>query len=155
MTTKDFIQNVLINEIGQIVTNHPFLSFTLICVGIELLGMCMNGKPKWGSSGKYGKDFKAGIDLMPDKYQNIKQKLYDDLRNGMAHYLSPKSFILGEYKNVNISYDDHLKTHQNIIIVDHLYEDFVIACEKVLEKEFSENDKVNKDFLYVGPLTSP
>lgn len=43
---KEFIANVLINEIGDILQHHHFLSFILICSGIEFLGKCWDDKLK-------------------------------------------------------------------------------------------------------------
>ena len=54
MTQKEFIQNVLIGEIGDVVSHHQYLSFALISAGIELLGTCIespiNSFHIWGKS---------------------------------------------------------------------------------------------------------
>lgn len=41
MTIIEFIKTVLINEIGDIVDRHKYLSFGVVSQGIELLGACV------------------------------------------------------------------------------------------------------------------
>ncbi len=145
---KDFIRNVLINEYHDIVFRHKYLSFILIGIGIEFLGKCMLTQQQDWHKIKPEKAFDEGVALLPKKYQDL--NLRDQLRNGLAHTLSPKSKIaLSEVK----SGEQHLKKSkkgQTIIIIEELYLDFVKACKKVLKKKFSKNDKMEKPFLFIN-----
>lgn len=42
MTLVEFIQNVLITKIGDIVGQHKYLSYGVVSQGIELLGACLD-----------------------------------------------------------------------------------------------------------------
>jgi hypothetical protein len=45
MTTlklKDFIKSVLIDELGAMIDQHPYISFIMMGIGIEFLGKCIN-----------------------------------------------------------------------------------------------------------------
>ncbi len=39
---KQFIETVLIKEIGELTNTNPYLSFVLIGIGIEFLGKCLD-----------------------------------------------------------------------------------------------------------------
>jgi hypothetical protein len=42
MKPKEFIEVVLINELGEIVSHKPYISFALMAVGLEFLGKCID-----------------------------------------------------------------------------------------------------------------
>ena len=42
MNQKEFIEVVILNQIGDVVKLHPYLSFPLIATAIELLGSCID-----------------------------------------------------------------------------------------------------------------
>lgn len=152
MKPKEFISWTLIQEIKDVVDRHPYLSFLLISVGIEFLGKCMFTSNQDWQAIRPKEGFDEGMKLMIDidpRYAQV--NLRDQLRNGIAHALLPKSQIaLSEIKNGAIHFSV-TKTNQIVFVAEIFYRDFVIACKKVLDKEFPENDKVNKDFMYAGP----
>ena len=47
MKPKEFIDTVLINEVGAIHLQYPYISFAMIAIGIEFLGKCLNNYENW------------------------------------------------------------------------------------------------------------
>lgn len=146
MYPKEFIQHVLINEIGDIVKSHPYLSFTLIAIGIEFLGKCLSENKDWQKI-KPDRAFQKGLDLMAEEEPIYnKLNLRDELRNGFAHGLLPKSKLaLSEVKHGALHFSE--RGGKTILVAEILYRDFVRACKKILEIDFPENDKMNEPLL--------
>jgi len=153
MDAKEFIKHVLIDEIKDISERHPYISFGLICLGIELIGKCDLTKYQDWHKINPDKAFKSGMKLMESvdsRYANVDLK--DELRNGFAHTLLPKSKIaMGELKN-GVVHFSRGKNGQIILASEVLYQDFAKACQMIIDKEFPSDDKMNKPFLYVGPI---
>jgi hypothetical protein len=155
---KDFILNSLMGEIGDIIRGHAYLSFILICSGIELLGKCLEPNASFSDDGKQGEYFKKAIkELFPECYHDHIQHLYSDLRCGMLH-----SYLAGKYKLMELkndpagqhAYATHLAENSDIIVLDYLFFDFIQACQKVLNMDFAEDDKMTKPFIIIGPAES-
>jgi hypothetical protein len=157
---KDFIRQVLIDELQDIVVKHPYLAFLLICSGIEFLGKCIDtNKQEWNWDFQYQKNnppFDNAIkNLFPEKYEKAlgDYKLRDQLRNGLTHALAPKNKIglsqLKHDENGEITMDNHPfeQGGKLSLIIEYFYIDFVDACKKVLNMNFKKNDKMNKPFL--------
>lgn len=148
---KEFIRNVLIEEIGEVVKTHPYISFALISVGIELLGKCLlTNFPHWHRIDS-NKAYSKGSSLMEqidERYSQINLK--DELRNGFAHTFKPKGKIaLSEVKHGAINFSKN-KNGQTILVAEEFYRDFVRACHVVLEKKFDDaTDKMNIPFLEI------
>ncbi len=140
MYPKEFINSVLIAEIGLIKTKHPYLAFALICSGIEFLGKCLS-KEDWQHYKSNGYYFKFAIEELMPRYKPLKEDLYQDLRNGMAHVLLPKSKIaltqISHDKNGEITPGNHpyKKDGHYILLIEYFYNDFVEACKKVIRKK--------------------
>ena len=151
MKPKEFISAVLAYQMRAVVECHPYLSFVIIAVGIEFLGKCMLTKYQNWHNIDPSKAFDAGIKLLVEvdkRYGEISLK--ENLRNGLVHSLLPKSGIdLSERKHNEKNFQKS-KRGETIIVVEDFYDDFVSACKIVLDKEFPQNDKMNKNFLYVG-----
>lgn len=121
VTVREFIQNYLIDQIGDIKDRHPYFAFLLMAVGIEFLGKCQNSHD-WDDYGKVGpyKNFEKGLTIGPlQKY--INRGLYGTLRNGLAHALLIK-------QGIKVSQGDY----PNALNSDTFYADFKEACESVL-----------------------
>lgn len=151
MMPKDFIQSVLITEIKDVVDRHPYLSFLLICVGIEFLGKCHlidSNYQDWNNINA-DKAFKKGAELIAEidpRYEVIDLK--NELRNGFAHTFLPKSKIaLSEIRHGARNFQ--VQNGQTIIVAEEFYRDFVIACKLTIEKPFPIDDKMNKEFLSI------
>lgn len=156
LTTKDFIKETLIAEIGDIVKSHPYLSFYLICSGIEFLGKCLDTSCTWDTTGKSARHFKSAIkSLFPADYHSEATKLYKYLRCGLLHSQNAGYFRLTELKNFTGTTPIEQNKDvfdKNIIILDYFYGDFVSACQKIVSQTFAPNDKVNVPFLYIGKI---
>lgn len=134
-----FIRTVLINNVqGLIDTGFDYLAFVIIGQGIEMLGSFFDDKPF--DHYEYGlpkKRFTKGITLMDAKYQSLETFLWENLRCGLAHQLKPKREITltshrsGAPDIANLYKGD--KTNLTYLVVDTLFKDFKVACEKVIE----------------------
>lgn len=151
MNPKEFVQNVLINEMKDIVMRHPYLAFALISIGIEFLGKCMLTEcDHWDiKQNEPFKPFDKGMELMTkidNRYTHLNLK--DQLRNGFVHTLLPKTGIaLSEVRHGAKHFEQI--NHQTILVIEILYRDFVRACISVLNYPFDINDKMNKGFLNI------
>jgi len=150
---KEFIQSVLIDEIGELISGHPYISFILMGIGIEFLGKCIDSDMKDWNSTQPGskKTFENAIKLIPNfqKYKSYldSHDMYNSFRCGLAHALSPKVKITLSSK----SEMSHLNKHNDKINlkVEEFYDDFKKACEYVINKSFPIGDKMNENFLIV------
>jgi hypothetical protein len=161
---KEFIQNIYIENVGQILDQEfHYITFGLLGTGIEFLGKCINegDNPTWHTPriGKRNFD-KVLIDLMP-RYATFKDshKLCDSLRNGMAHAFQPKGQIELTHKkeaekrgwiDLQINSEGRL-----VLVVEDLYRDFKTACLEVLQRiddgafDRTINNKMYEPFLEV------
>jgi len=66
MTPKEFIQQVLIDEVGEIHLKYPYISFATMAIGIEFLGKCLNSHDDWNYyvSGVPKQDFERAINQL-------------------------------------------------------------------------------------------
>ena len=92
---KEFIQTVLINEIGELTDSHPYISFILMGIGIEFIGKCVDTSlTDWNVSGRSKQDFENAIKAIPSlkKYEPYlaSHQMYSSFRCGLAHAVSPK-----------------------------------------------------------------
>lgn len=156
MKPKEFIGQVLINEIEVIVTSNIYLSFSLICIGIEFLGKCLDCEHGWNfyKSGLPEEQFNNALNKLFDKeYSNKELNLVSNLRNGFCHaFLPKKNIILISKKDANILNLKHLENINNqfILIAENLFEDFKKACTIIVNKSFNKQDKMNDEFLKTG-----
>jgi len=148
MTITEFIQEVLIGEIGDIVKGHPYLSFGVVSQGIELLGACLDENEfDCKKRGVSGDRFNFVLrELFPEKkYDEFgvkpdsKASIYKDLRCGFLHNVLPKkAFSLTEIKNtpsrLHLSKGDAEDGSQRYVLVaEEFYKDFIFACEKLIQ----------------------
>ena len=99
MKILDFIQRVLIDEFKEIQQDegHLYVSFSLICQGIEFLGACLDSDA-FSSKGLGAPRFRRAIcDLFPTSYHEFNQgsgkpfDLYENLRCGWLQVILPGS----------------------------------------------------------------
>jgi hypothetical protein len=151
MKPKEFIDGVLINEMKDIVNKHPYFSFLLISVGIEFLGKCLLTNHQNWNAIRANKAFTKGVEMLhkiDERYKELNLK--DELRDGFAHTFLPKSKIaLSEIRAGAKNFQIH-GSGKTVLVAEEFYRDFVIACREVINAEFPENDKMNKEFLYIG-----
>ena len=156
---KEYIRDVLISEIGDVVNQHSYLAFTLICSGIEFLGVCLDTNWHFHQPHASEHHFMLIIDtLFPERYQPIKQQLYSQLRCGITHCeLSGHLRLIqvGNVQNEPLLYEQYLTEkapsgHTRAIIIEYLYFDFVQACLAIMAKEFAPEDKMNVPMRTIG-----
>jgi hypothetical protein len=167
---KEFIENILIKEIGEIKNSHHYLSLSLICEGIEFLGKYISDDD-WEETQVSEKQFINALSTFKalKKYNKYYTNgngdpcsfLYRSIRCGFCHSLSPSSTdkkgygydsTLGEYgKSEIISEGNKCKIYINI---NSLYDDFVEACNELLnDSRLSNNNKrkIQNNFLRIAP----
>jgi len=156
MTPQQFIEQTLIEDVGYLVKKGKhYIAFAIMAIGIEVLGKCLNSKNVWNDpSGSSRSDFKNAIDEL-DAFKDYKDKnLYDNLRNGFAHFLAPKSsIILSSGKE-----DFHLKLIDGKLLYincEDFYKDFARACNETVSKKFHNPNKMNQPFLVTEDGQNP
>ena len=149
LNPKEFIQKVFIDELGTMIQPHPYISFSIMAIGIEFLGKCLKTKQKdFDYSGIAKEDFNNSIKGLASlkKYESL--DLYNELRNGMLHFLKPKTTLLFSSNVIQ----NHLKNEQNVTTIncEDLYQDFKDACIEIINKTFDVNDKMNRVFISIN-----
>lgn len=151
---KNYITEVLIGEIGDVVSHHAYLSFSLICSGIEFLGICLDDSSGWLDEGKSKRHFiNATQQLFPEHYHHLALPLYKSLRCGLIHGQLPGGYSLTELRHdssSSLKYDEHLVNNDKLIVVEYFYNDFVTACQEIISKQFSVSSKMSKPFLKIS-----
>lgn len=159
---KDFIKAVLIDELGTMIKEHPYISFIIMGIGIEFLGKCIDTKLNdWTESGRSRSDFENSIRSIPSlrKYETYltTYDLYGSFRCGLAHAIAPKI-------KITLSSNDQMghlvETDGRLNLkAEDFYTDFKSACEHVISITYPTGDKMNGDYLEVpgtsfNPVTS-
>ncbi len=164
MNVKDFIEVVLINDIGSIQqADHHYLSFSLISQGIEFLGACID-RFDFGERGQSENRFILAIQkLFPSSYHVYNERssnyyLYTNLRCGLLHMMIPDSSIeliqeaeIPEYGNhleiINIRNKNRL-----ILVSQEFYSDFKEASLGVIRR--IDNNEIRHNKVYQGFLST-
>jgi hypothetical protein len=130
MKQREFIELVILNQLGDIVRMHPYLSFPLIAISIELLGGCID-KSKRGFNARGGSEsrFNEAIKtLFPYRYHRFVNKsvpnidLYNGLRCGMNHLFLPNNCVaLTETKSGHAHLS--VKNGKLLLVAEELYKD--------------------------------
>lgn len=148
MTGKEFIQECLIKDIGEIVRNKQYYhAFALISIGIEFLGKCLHTHDIY-MNGFSSQDFKKALKHYQSlkKYQTV-PKLYVNLRCGLLHAFLPKNGV----KLTDIQND----FSNNTIGCKALYDDFVIACKDAINNTYGYVKRnLNEKLLVISGPTS-
>ena len=158
MTPKQFIQQVLIKEVGEIHQTHPYISFATMAIGIEFLGKCLNTHEDWNyySSGVPRQDFERAINQLNSfsryRVHLSTHNLWDALRNGFSHSFVPKNTLTLSSKNEM----GHLVIHGSKVNLkcEDFYLDFKSACEEVIAMTSFPSNKMNLPLLHV-PTVNP
>jgi len=164
MKILDFIQNILIDEFKKIQQDkdHHYISFSLICQGIEFLGACLDSEP-FSAKGLSAARFRRAIyDLFPTSYRKFNQgsgrpfDLYENLRCGLLHVIlqeSPLELIRrSEKEELNAN---HLEVkeirgiHRLVLVSEDLFEDYEKACQEIIARI---SDGCLKGWKFVGDV---
>jgi len=149
MRILDFVQKVLIEEFREIQQDegHHYISFSLICQGIEFLGACLDSEP-FSAKGLSAARFRRAIyDLFPTSYRKFNQgsgrpfDLYENLRCGLHHAILPESptelIQQSEKEKFDVS---HLEVKEIrgidrlVLVSEDLFDDYEKACKEIITR---------------------
>jgi hypothetical protein len=153
---KDFIQQVLINEIKPLTISSPYLAFALMAIGIEFLGKCLDtSTDNWNKGGRSKANFINAINTLPGLqfYEGYEEGLFVEIRCGFAH-----SFVPGPHFTLSSKdQSPHMSESGGRVNLrcEDFYEDFKTACEAVIGMSFPAGGKMNEDFLGVPDPVLP
>jgi len=149
MRILDFIQKVLIDEFKEIQQDegHPYISFSLICQGIEFLGACLDSEP-FSAKGLSAPRFRRAIyDLFPTSYRKFNQgtgkpfDLYENLRCGLIHVILPGSRLELIRRTEKTKFSaNHLEVKEIrgidrlVLVSEDLFEDYERACQEIIAR---------------------
>ena len=155
MKPKEFIEVVLINELGEIIDHKPYISFAIMAIGLEFLGKSLNSNQQdWNKRGNSQKDFERPIKKLKsmEKYKPFLKEydLWDSLRNGMLHAFVPKGTIGLSSKGGRPHLIKASNTKAINLKCEDFYEDFKNACLEVIAIDFLPNDKMNRELIYTN-----
>lgn len=140
---QNHLQSV-IDELQDIVENHPFHAFALLAIVVELLGKCLNNNLDWQHYEPKGKDFNTALNTYKglNKYATLQVSLYNTLRCGMVHAFLPKEGIQ--------LVPDRNDLSNNTIGCRELYEDIIAAFNEVKNGNISPAKDMSKSVLQVN-----
>ena len=158
-TPSDFIRVELQKGIGDLIKDHPFLSFPLICMSIEFLGKCIDDEHdfKDRGNGLGRKQFNGCITKYMKRYADLiggDFDLYTHLRCGFAHrFMGGKAFSLVDAEIDSIDkHFDILSDGKMVLKIDEFYTDFSSACDAIIN-DISNNvlkhKKLNETYEYI------
>ena len=157
ITPKEFIQQVLINEVGEIHERFPYISFATMAIGIEFLGKCLSSEEDWNKQRQSQIDFEYAINNLNsfDKYRNFltKYELWTSLRNGFLHSFVPKNKLTLSSKDEMPHLVEHDNENKLNLKCEDLYSDFKLACEEVINKTSFSSNKMTQPLIFVPDIT--
>jgi hypothetical protein len=149
MNILDFIQKVLIDELKEIQKDerYHYISFSLICQGIEFLGACLDSDT-FSNKGLSAARFRRAIcDLFPTSYHKFNQgsgkpfDLYEDLRCGLFHVILSGSRLELIRRSEKVKFNaNHLEVKESrgmnrlILVLEDLFDDYEKACQEIIER---------------------
>ena len=136
ISVRQFIQEYLIDDIGNIVKTHPYFAFLLMAVGIEFLGRCQSTND-WNNTQNSKTYFDDGL-AVPTlcQYATRYPNLYHQLRCGLAHAYHPDGIIISN------------KGEEGDISCDDFYTDFVAACRNILADKAPKKVRNLDEFFF-------
>ena len=149
---KDFVRITFLDQYREIVYTHKFyyISFALICIGIEFLGKCLDQAHGWHDQGLSKMHFERAINELMPKYAPHSARIFSQLRSGFAHALLPGPEIGLTHRDESMRYStQHLAIHGGklVLVVEESYDDFATACNEILNRQFAPGDKMAEILL--------
>jgi hypothetical protein len=136
MNPRQFIEHVFLAELSQIAATHHYISFSLIGLGTEFLGACLDNydfEEQRLSALRFRGAVRA---LYPGTYHQHADLMAKHLRNGFAHQFRPGTRLeLSKRAEAPSRGWKHLQptTEGRVcLIAEDLYEDFATACKSVM-----------------------
>lgn len=154
MTTRQFIEVVLVQQIGDLVQNVPYIAFMTMGIGIEFLGKCIHGGD-WHQERVSRVRFEQAINQLNafSKYRHLVDKgqfdLYGSLRCGLAHAAVPKYPITLSSKNEMPNLEVHTNGQRVNLRCEDFYDDFRSACIQLFAMSNPVAQKLSQPFLLV------
>lgn len=164
MKPQEFIEIVLKKGIKNVIekADEPFLAFSLISQGIEILGFIwyenINGFPVG-----YEKDrkkfsetiFKQGTRFLPKssgkKYES--KQLKDLLRNSMIHQLRPdENLILSDDVKSEKLHLKEIRENQFVLSLKPFFDDFCSACDALISELNEKFGRINNQRNYINSI---
>ncbi len=149
MKSSEFIQEVWIDKFKEMQQNEEnhYLSFSLICQGIEFLGACLDSDP-FSAKGLGAPRFRRAIyDLFPTAYHKFNQgsgkpfDLYEDLRCSLLHAILPGSQLaLIRRSEKEKLHATHLEVkevrgiNRLVLVLEDLFDDYEKACREIIAR---------------------
>jgi hypothetical protein len=158
ITSKEFIEDVLISEIGMMIhERHYYLSFIIMGIGLEYLGKVLKDEGNWNKEEGSRECFEYSIKTLESlkQYRPFLKKsgeydydLYNSLRCGLVHNIAPK------YEITLSSQDErgHLVIEEGRLNLkcEPFYSDFISACKEVITSmKDIPNSKINIPFISI------
>ncbi|HBS86072.1 MAG: hypothetical protein A2W91_08065 [Bacteroidetes bacterium GWF2_38_335] len=134
MTGKEFIQKVIITDIGKMQdAGFYYYSFILMAQSIEVMGAFLDNKPLKADNQSSKRFNNALKELFHKQYffLNKDYYLYNKLRNQMVHALIPSQELLLTTKD---SGKKHLSNEDKklVLVAETFYNDVRTAAEKLI-----------------------
>lgn len=154
LSPKEFIKQVFIDEVEDLIEKHPYIAFMIMGIGIEFLGKCiLTEDSNWDVERKSRRSFEEAVKTLRalQKYEPYLDQnghdLYGSLRCGLAHSARPKYKITLSSKNEM----PNLATSGDRVNLkcEDFYADFKQACEEVIAMDFPDGDKMQEGFLTI------
>jgi hypothetical protein len=149
MKILDFIQKVLIDEFKEIQQDdgHLYISFNLICEGIEFLGACLDSNA-FSSKGLRASRFRRAIyDLFPASYHQFNQgsgkpfDLYENLRCSLWQVILPGLRLELIRRSEKAKFNaNHLEIkeiqgmNRFVLVLEDLFDDYEKACKEIISR---------------------
>jgi len=153
---KEIIKIIILGAMDKAIKEDKnYFSFIIVPVAMNFLGKCISKDKTFKINTNEKEDFNRFInELMPPKYKKVNEKidLYSKLRNGMLNMLKPAKGLglthKSEAKKFKVKHLD-IVDNSVVLVIEDLWGDVKKAANKVLKMKFSDNDKMNKEFISV------
>jgi hypothetical protein len=156
MTTKEFINQVFLNEYERIVRQEfYYISFALVGTGIEFLGACLDPYDLSQNSLSRARFTNAVETLFAERYHQHSKLLYESCRCGFAHQMRPGPRLwLTHREESRREGTEHLGPFKGgtVLVAEDFYSDFRTACTRVVEmidKGVLSHSKASGRFLTI------
>lgn len=126
LSIEDFINKYLIDEIGKIKENHPYMAFVLMSSGIEFLGRYMRNQLTKPNVGRYC--FNYAIKNLEPLNSYLGKVGFDDISNLYGEF---RCGLIHQYRiaNTQIILSDQNSEGARTINCDDFYKAFAESCK--------------------------
>lgn len=135
MSNEEFIQKILIEEIGEIKDKHPYLMCMLVSQGIEFLGKTVrpiNNGSGWNENQNAKRDFQSAIKLFPSLRKYTEIDIYQRIRCRFCEKMVTDDNMVSD-DTAHSKGGGAADKGRVTVNLNDLYDDFKRACEDLLE----------------------